>query len=467
MNLSKDHKEEKVMNYESFADQIVELVGGKENVRELEHCVTRLRFGLKDVKKAQTDEIKKLDGVMGVVTTGKQYQVVVGGEVIPSYNAIVKKYNFEGGEVAADDDEKEPLTLRSLWGNLIDYISGTMAQIIPLFIGCGLISCILAVARILTTVDTGSSTYLLFNSIANAPFYFLPVLVGYSAARKLKCNPVLGAMLGLFLVHPSFTKMIGADMETTLFGIPFKALSYASTIFPTLIGAWVLSYVEPFIYGKMPKILKSIFGPFLTILVMSLLMLFVIGPVGYYIGQYLAKAVIALSNIPFGIGVGILSALQPVLVLFGAHTVLAAPMTSNIQNLGFDAVVRPAFIMASFGGFGAMLAVAIRCKNPSLKGMAYGCSLTSFLGTAEPAIYSFLIPLMKPFIAGLGGAFAGGIVSSLLGARAYAMGKNGVFGWLVFEDTIIQIIIASLVATAVGFALCWIMGFDESKLEKN
>ena len=196
-------------------------------------------------------------------------------------------------------------------------------------------------------------------------------------------------------------------------------------------------------------------------------MLFVIGPVGYYIGQYLAKAVIALSNIPFGIGVGILSALQPVLVLFGAHTVLAAPMTANIQNLGFDAVVRPAFIMASFGGFGAMLAVAIRCKNPSLKGMAYGCSLTSFLGTAEPAMYSFLIPLLKPFIAGLGGAFCGGIVSSLLGARAYAMGKNGVFGWLVFEDTIIQIIIASLVATAVGFVLCWILGFDESKLEKN
>lgn len=452
------------IDYKQFADDIVDLVGGVENIRGLEHCVTRLRFDLVDLDKANTEEIKKHKPVLGVVSTGKQYQVVVGQEVVPCFNAIVEKYSFNGEKVESKDKPKEKLTFKSLWGNLIDYISGTMAQIIPLFIGCGFISCILSVARIATTVDTSGSTYLLLNAIANSPFYFLPVLVGFAASKKLKCNPFLGAMLGLILLHPSFTKMVGAEMETTLFGLKFSALSYASSFFPTLIGAWVLSKVEKFVYGLMPKVLKSIFGPFLTILIMSLLMVYIIGPIGYYIGQGLAKAVLSLTNLPFGLGCGVLSALQPILVVFGAHTVLAAPMTQNITDLGYDPIIRPAFIMASFAGFGAVLAVAVKAKDKDLKSIAFGSSITSFLGTNEPGIYGVLLPLFKPFVCSLGGAFVGGVVSSLLGAKAFAMGKNGVFGWLVFNETLPQIIIASIVATAVAFILVWIVGFDESKV---
>lgn len=450
------------MDYKQFGDDVVRLVGGKENVIGLEHCVTRLRFTLKDKSQADIEALKALKGVMGVVD-GKQVQVVVGGEVVPAYNEIMKNYSF-GGSVAATPKQKEKLTAKGAFDALMDYISGTMVQIIPLFIGCGLVNCILSVAKIVFGVDSSTATYQVLNAIANAPFYYLPILVGYAGAKKLGANPFLGAMLGLFLQHPSLTGLIGAE-GNVFFGIPFSAIDYKSSVFPVLIGAWVLSYLEPLIYNHLLKILKTIFGPFLCILIMSPLMLFVIGPVGYYFGQGLANAVFSLQYLPFGIGCGLVSALQPILVLFGAHTVLAPVMIESIGTVGFDALVRPAFIMASFGHFGASLAVTLKCKNQEIKGMAAGVTLTSFLGTNEPSMYALEVPLVKPFIAALGGAFCGGVVSSLTGAKAYAMGKNGVFGWLVFEDTIVWIILASLVSAAVAFALAWVMGFDEKKLK--
>lgn len=450
------------MDYKAFGDEIVRLVGGKENVVDLEHCLTRLRFTLKDNAKADTETIKKIKGVMGVVD-GKQYQIIVGGEVVPAYNALMEEYSFGGGAPA----ERKPagkLTAKGIFDAVMDYISGTMVQIIPLFVGCGLVNCILSVAKIVFGVDSSTATYQVLNAIANAPFYYLPILVGYTGAKKLGSNPVLGAMLGLFLMHPSLTGLIGAE-GNTFFGIPFAAINYKSTVFPVLLGAWVLSLVEPVIYNHLPKILKTVFGPFLCILIMCPLMLFVLGPVGYYAGQMLANAVYSLQYLPFGIGCGLVSMLQPILVLFGAHTVLAPLMTEAIGTVGFDALIRPAFIMASFGHFGASLAVTLRCKDKEVRGMAAGATLTSFLGTNEPSIYALELPLVKPFAAALIGAFCGGMVSSLTGAKAYAMGKNGVFGWLVFENTIIWIVLASLVSTAVAFAVTWFMGFDEKKLK--
>lgn len=452
------------MNYEQFADELVGLVGGKDNVIELVHCVTRLRFTLVDVTKAQTEEIKKLKGVLSVIDTGKQYQVVVGGEVIPSYNAIIKKYSFNENGVVKTTGPKGKVTVQGIFAEILDFFSGTMVQIIPLFIGCGLINCILSVGKICFGLDSSTATYAVLNSIANAPFYFLPILVGYASAKKLKCNVMLGSLLGMVLLHPSFTGLIGGEVATTFMGIPFEALNYSSSLFPVLLGVLVLSKVEPFVYKILPKILKTVFGPLLCIAIMVPLMIFVLGPIGYYTGQGIANIVLALMNLPFGLGCALMSALQPVLVLFGAHTVLAAPMIEAINTVGYDTLVRPAFIMASMGSFGAVLAVALKCKNQELKGLALSCSVTQFLGTAEPTYYGVLLPLGKPFFTALVGAACGGLVSSLLGAKAYAMGKNGVFGWLVFEDTIIWIILASVVAIAVGFILTWIVGFDENKI---
>lgn len=460
-----------VMDYKQFADDVVDLVGGADNVEELEHCVTRLRFVLRDEGKARTDEIRKLEGVMSVVQAAGQYQVVVGGEVVPMYNAIMAAYPFgDGGGASAPAPKQErPQGVKGtalwLWNSVIGYLSGTMVQIIPLFIGCGLINCVLSAATLLFGLSDESTTYSILYSIANAPFYFLPVLVGYAAAKKLKCNPMLGALLGLILLHSSFTALAGSEGTVDLFGIPVQAISYSTSVFPTLIGAWVLSKLEPVIYRIMPKVVRSVFSPFLCIAIMSPLMYLVIGPLGYYIGQALANVVLSLSALPFGLGCGVVSALQPVLVLFGAHTVLAPIMIEGVAR-GGDMLIRPAFIMASFAGFGALLAIFLKLRDKELKSVAAGCAVTQFLGTTEPGMYSILLPLFKPFLCTSAGAFCGGVVASLLGATAYAMGKNGVFGWLVFQDTMPAIIIASIVASVASFVLVMITGFDEQKLEQ-
>lgn len=458
------------MDYQELGSQIVALVGGKENVSQLDHCVTRLRFRLVDEEKAATDEIKALDPVMAVVRMGGQYQVVLGKEVVPTYDAIVSAYGFSGGEVPDDDVPKERLfegtpkdIAKRIWNGIIGYLAGTMVSIVPLFIGCGLINCIISVATLYLGLDKASDTYHVLYAVANAPFYFLPVLVGFSASRQMKCNPMLGAILGLMLMHPSFTGLAENGATAAFFGIPFPTYSYASTVFPVLLGVWMLGWLEPRAYGFLPAVVKSVFGPFICILVMAPVMVLVLGPVGYGVGQLLAQAVLSLTYLPFGIGCGMLSAFQQILVIFGAHTVLAPPMITAIESNGFDALIRPAFIMGTMANMGAVLGVASRCRSKELRGVALSAAVTSFIGASEPGLYGVLVPLAKPMVATCIGAFCGGVVSYDLGARAYAMGKNGVFGWLVFNETIPAIIIASAVAAAAAFLLVRVLGFDESR----
>ncbi len=449
------------MDYEKFSRELIELIGGEANVGALTHCVTRLRFTLADESKADTEAVKKLKGVLSVVQANNQYQVVMGGEVIPTYNAIVKMYGFgeEGPESPKDQGGEKKGNLLS---GLMDYISGVMVQIIPLLIGAGLVSAALSVASIVFGVDTTTPTYLVFNTVARNTLYFMPAFVGFAAAKKLKCNPFIAAFIALFLLNPSFTAVVqNKEAAANLFGFLFPALSYSSTIFPMLIGTYVLSKLEPAVYGVLPKVLKSIFGPFLCIVVMVPLMLYVIGPVGYYIGYFIAQAVLTVQAYVGFLGCGILAAANMFLVLFGAHTVTAPVMTELLGSLGYDNLIRPALLAGCFATLGAVLAVAMKSKDKEYKGVVFGTAVAAFVGTTEPALYGVLLPLKRPMIGALAGSFAGGCVAALLGAKAFAMGKNGIFGLLVFAETTPAMLAGVAVAMAVGFAVTWLIGFKE------
>ncbi len=450
------------MNYEQFADELVNLVGGLENVKQLNHCVTRLRFNLVDDTKADTEAIKKLNGVFGVVNANNQYQIVVGGEAVPAYKAIVKKYNFAGGTVDADvAEEKQPFSIKNVGKEILDYISGTMVQVIPLFIGCGLINVGLAVANLGFGVPTSSSTYILLNTIGNSVFYYLPVFAAFAAAKKLNCNPFLAAVSIIFLIHPNFMGLKNFEGVTTLFGIKFNVLTYTSTLFPAIISTYVLSKIEDPIYNFFPAIVRSIFGPFICIVVLAIGNLFVFAPVGYYIGSYIVQLILWIQNVAGPFAIGIVGATKGLLVMVGAHSLFAPTMLSLISEVGYDSFVRPGFVVCNFAIVGATLAVALMSKKKDFKGVSLSASLTAFLGTDEPALYGILLPLKKPFLASIAGGFVGGTVAGLLGTKAYAMAKNGVWALMVFQDTMIQMIIAGFVAFAVAFALTWFMKFDE------
>lgn len=453
------------MNYETFGDEIVRLVGGVDNIIQLNHCITRLRFNLIDDTKADSEALKSLQGVFGVVNANHQYQVVVGGEVDPTYKMIMKKYDFEQGKVKTlAVKEKEKFSLKNVWKGILDYMSGTMVQIIPLFIGCGLINVVLAIGNMFFGLDKASSTYLLINSIGNSVFYFLPLFAAIAAAKKLNCNPFLAVVSVTFLLHPSFIGLGTAASATTLFGIEFNALTYSGTLFPALLSTWILSKIEDPVYAFFPAICRSIFGPFVCIVIVTILNLYLLGPIGYFIGYYLVQFILLIQNMTGPFAVGFIGGIQSLLVMIGAHTLLAPTMVSLFAEIGFDSFIRPAFVACNFAGVGATLAVALMTKNKQFKGVSFGATLTSFLGTSEPALYGVLLPLKKPFLATMIGGFVGGTLAGLLGCKAYAMAKNGIWALMVFQDTIVQISIVAVVSFAVAFLLTWLLKFDDIKL---
>lgn len=457
-----NRKGENFMNYEQYGDDIVRLIGGVDNIKQLNHCVTRLRFNLIDDSKADTEAIKALKGVFGVVNVNNQYQVVVGGEVVPTYKAIMKKYNFAGRTVEAEETKvKQPFTIKNVGKEIIDYLSGTMVQIIPIFIACGLINVSLSVATLGFGVETTSSTYILLQSIGNSVFYFLPVFAAFAAAKKVNCNPFLAVISVIFLVHPNFVGLKTFEGATTLFGLEFNALTYTSTLFPALISTFVLSKIEDRIYNFFPAMIRSVFGPFVCLVIMAFANVFVFAPIGYYIGSYIVQFIIFVQDILGPFAVGILGAVKGLLVMVGAHALLVPTSTSLIAEIGYDSFVRPGFIVNNFAIVGAALAVATMSKKKDFKAVSLSASLTSFLGTDEPALYGILLPLKKPFIASLIGGFAGGTVAGLLGVKAYAASKNGVWAFMVFQETIVQMMIAAFVAFAVAFVVTRILKIKE------
>lgn len=454
------------MDYTQFGNQIVELVGGAENITQLNHCVTRLRFNLVDDTKADMEALKKMKGVFGVVNANNQYQVVVGGEVDPTYKAIMRKYHFGSGEVKKEEIKApEKFSFKGCGKRMVDYMSGTMVQIIPLFIGCGLINVILSVANICFGLDKANTTYQLLNSIGNSVFYFLPVFAAFSAAKKLGCNPFLATVSVIFLLHPSFLGLVGSETAVTFFGLPVPVLKYASTLFPALLSTWVLSKIEDKVYAFFPAVCRSIFGPFFCIAIVSVLNMFVLAPIGYYIGYGIVQIILAVQNVAGPFAVGIVGGCQSLLVMVGAHTLVAPTMVTLISEVGYDSFLRPAFVACNFAGVGATLAVALKTKKPGFKGISLSAALTSFLGTSEPAMYGVLLPLKKPFLFSLVGGFIGGTLAGFLNCKAYSMAKNGVWALMVFKDTTIQIIIVALVSLVVTFAMTWVAGFDDSEME--
>lgn len=449
-------------NFKKMADEIVAKVGGVENVNVLTHCVTRLRFKLKDESLAKTDEIKEIDGVLSVIQASGQYQVVIGNDVVNVFNEITSNYKVNKGE-ALDVDEgdvvtKKPAGIKGALSGFLDYITGTMTQILPILIGAGLISVILAIAANLFKLPTESPTYQIFNFVYNAGFYFLPIYVGFAAAKKLNSNPFLAAFMGAILVHPTLGAMV-AEGNTQLFGISFTAISYSSTVIPMLLIAFVMSYVEKFAYKYLPSAIKSTFAPMLTILVMVPVSLFILGPVGYVVGSGIVSIFLwVYENAPLFV-VPLSAALWPILVMMGAHTLLVPTMTEVLATAGFDAVIKPGAYCSNFAILGVVLAVAFRSKKK--RDVAVAAATSTIFGISEPSLYGVIIPLKKTLIAMIGGAVAGGIVAGVFKVKAYFLTANSILSIIMFGDTMLYEIIAILVSVGVAFALTLILGFDD------
>lgn len=441
--------------YHELAGDILKNIGGIENVKNVRHCITRLRFTLKDEKVANDDAVSNLDGVIQVMKAGGQYQVVIGAAVDDVYDELVTEYKVPGvGAVAADDEATdEGEKSHNVFNMLMDTVSGSMAPTLMPLAAAGMIKGLLALCIAMGWLTADSGTYMIWYSIADGFFYFLPIILGYTAAKKFGCNEFLGMALGAALVYPAMVnlsataKVAGTILEGTAFqmsyyntflGIPviLPASGYTSSVIPILIAVWAASKLESALNKTIPQLIRAMAVPFICFAVMAPATYLVIGPVASLISGVLTLITESLISIPVvgGAVVGlVVGGAFSTLVMFGLHWAIIPIMLNNIAMLGYD----PLMAAGSIGGFVGVsqgLAVVLRTKSDKTRNVAIPATISQFFGVGEPLLYGIQLPSKFLFVQNIVFSAAAGLVMGALNVHAYSMGSAGLFGIPTFMD---------------------------------
>lgn len=459
------------MDYKKLAKDIVTNVGGEDNIQVVNHCMTRLRFNLKDNSKPDKKVLEGLEGVLGVVYAGDQYMVILGQHLLPTYEEIVNNYHVKAGESIDENlddlsNTKEPLSFKNAGGRLIGFISSSVTPLIPGLIAGGMLKVVLLlVVTFLSPEFAESSSHQLLSAIADAPFYFMPLIVAYGAATKLGGTPVYSIVAAAALLHGNYTGLVTeAATNVNLFGINVPLLSYGTSLLPALLIAVVAYYAEKYLNKIVPGIFKSVFVGMGTVLIAGGLAFVVLGPLGNMFGQVIASVFMFLSGTIGPIAVGLLAAALPWMVMTGMHTAIAPFMTQLLVNPGYDAIIRPAFLLHNMAEGGANLGVAARTKNAKLRSecisLAIGCIVA---GVTEPAIYGVNLKYRKPMYGVMAGGFVGGVVASLLGARVYIMGYSNLLALPIFQETVMAIVIGIVATIVTAAVVTYMLGIDETE----
>ena len=448
------------MDQQQLSKEILKLVGGENNIDQVTHCMTRLRFNLNDNDKADKKALQNTPGVMGVMVNGGQFQVIIGNEVPKVYNALLgnmsKSPDAGATEPAEDKKKKNPLSA------LFDFISGVFTPILPAITGAGMIKGIVALLVTLGWMGDTSSTYQILSAIGDGAFYFLPIILAISAARKLGSNIYIGAAIGASLLHPTITALLESGESITFANLPVIAATYSSSVIPILIAVWLASYVEKAIDKITHASLKLIVVPTVTLLVIVPVTLIAVGPLGVILGDGLTGGFSWLFD-NAGLFAGlIVGGTFSLLIITGMHYALVPIMIASIATLGYDYLI-PMMMVANFAQAGSALGVSLKSRNKQMKSLAMSTSITAFMGITEPAMYGVNMRFKKPFIAALIGAGVGGAFMSLFHTKAYVIGGlAGLAGIpMVLGETVVYAFIGFIIAIVVSAALTYILGFDE------
>ncbi|MBR2824914.1 MAG: PTS transporter subunit EIIC [Solobacterium sp.] len=470
------------MDYKQIAQNILDAVGGADNVQDATHCMTRLRLVLRDPSKASKETVEKLEGVIQVVEAGGQFQVVLGGKVNKIYDEFLPLVNVQGGEELAITGDKG-----SFVNTVLQTISKIFTPIVPAIAASGLIKGLLSAASRLGWVDSAGSTYIILFAASNIIFYFIPVFLAYTTAKAMKCSEIIAMVLGAFLCYPQIDALV-QDVATAsnIFGLPVvktaftigeqtRVFSYTESVIPIVLSVIVLSYLEKFLKKYIPEILQIILVPGLSLIIMLPVMLTVVGPVGAYIGygmQWLYNALMSISPL---LGGAVVGGLWGVFVIFGAHRALLpiglndVSVTSAIHNCGAGHNTLMCYAgAANFSQAGAALGVMLKTKSKELKQVAAAGSLSAFLvGITEPAIYGCNLRLKKPMVCAIIAGALGGAIMGIGGASNHGFANNGILTIATYycSDNTLGMFLAYLIGIAVAFfgaaILTYIVGFED------
>ena len=486
-------KENRLMasKYDGLARIIIQNVGGKSNIISVAHCITRLRFKLKDESKANKEVLESTDGVIKVMQAGGQYQVVIGNQVNDVYDAVLEVGHLaaagavdeEGNAVeeTSGGGKKSPVSL------LIDVISGTLQPTLGVMAATGIIKGLLALFDFLGLIPAASGTYQVWYAVADGFFYFMPIVLGYTAAKKFKVNEFIGMAIGIALCYPAMvhstagteqgTVFTGTAFEMsyylTFFGIPviMPASGYTSSVVPIILAVAIAAPLEHWLKKVIPDVIKLFVVPFVTLIVMVPLTYLVIGPIASILCSILSLFFNAIYSIPVVgglIGGVLIGAFWQVLVIFGLHWSLVPLAMINYSLLGYDFILSPYFCV-SFAQTFVVLAIVLKTKDENLKKIAIPAFISGIFGVTEPAIYGVTLPKKTPFIYSCIAGAIGGAFTGLMRTRSYSIGGLGLFGLPSFIDTtgvmgltnMIYILIAILIASVAGFAMTYVLYKDE------
>ena len=436
------------MDYEGLAKEILTDVGGKENINTAWHCATRLRFKLKDEAKAQTEKIENLDGVVTVVQSAGQYQVVIGNSVANDFEPLSKLAGLgNGGESATTTDE--PVEKDSLINRFIGFISSVFTPFLGAMAGTGVLKGLLTLLSVTGVLKETSGAYQIWYAAADGFFYFLPVFLAITAARRLKVNEFVAIGLAVALLYPNLVAAMGGKTQLDFFGIPVVSATYSSSVIPILLAIWLLSYIQPVFDKFFHESVRNIFTPMFSLALLMPITVLAIGPLGTGVGTVLSGAVEAIYNVAPLIAGAIMGALWEVFVIFGVHWTFVPVITNTIAVSGHDPL-QPILTVAVIAQAGALLGVFLKTKNTKLKSLSGSATLSALLGITEPGIYGVTLKLKKPFIFAVIGGAIGGAIAAVGGAQATAMTLVSLLGVPTFIGPGFM---SAVIGLGVGFVI--------------
>lgn len=453
-------------DYAEIADTLIAALGGKENITRLFHCMTRLRFYVKDRTKINEKEILKVSGISGVNWHEDQFQVIAGNEVNEMYKALENK-----GVPTDDAPAAESQSSKSVVSKIIDSITGCMTPMIPALTAAGMIKVVLSLLTTFHLVTDTSSTYQVISMIGDVTFYFMPFLIAANAAKVFRVNQSLALFIAGVYLSPAFVSMVASDAAITLFGLPITKATYSYSVIPVILMVWITHYIELLVDRITPKMVKLILNPTLVILISAPIALIVVGPLGTIIGNGLAVAINFLSAKLGFIIVGILAATLPFIVMTGMHHALTPIGLNAIATGGTDSLIFVSQVCSNIAQSGSSFAVAVKSKDENMKQLASAAGVSALMGITEPALYGVTLKLKRPVVAAAIAAGIGGIVGGLLHVSLY-IAQNCIMAIPAFigekgMSNLLYGIIMIVVSFVASFVLTFIFGFEDAEPEQE
>lgn len=463
------------MHYQELIEQLLANIGGKKNIVRVTHCMTRLRFKLKDETQAKTEEIKKLTGVVTVVQSGGQYQVVIGSHVAEVYKEFVAITGIEANEVVAEEKPK------GLFNIFIDNVSAIFTPVMSVLMASGMIKGLLALVMAMGVLDKESGTYLILNATGDGLFYFFPLFLGYTASKKFGGKPFIGMAIGAALVYPTIVaangsetvlytlfkgSIIASPIHLTFLGIPIILMNYTSSVIPIIAASYLATKFELFFSRILPRSVRSFFVSFLTLMLTVPIIFLIVGPITTWLGLFLGKSLSAayyFSPVLAGIVIG---GFWQIFIMLGLHWGFVPIALNNFATLGYD-IVMMSGATTPIAMAGVTLAVFFKTKNSKLKEIAFPAFLSAFFGITEPALYGVTLPRKKVFYTtSVAVGIAGGIMG-LFKTRVFINGGTGIFALpryinpeVGIDNSFIGFSVASVVAFVLGFLITYLYSYD-------